>query len=196
MPSRSEEELMGSNRAHAQAGPRRAQLGATGTARSDQVLRGQHDYGLALTHHIQQFEIRVRSFQRHVMTSGTRGDDQVGGWNRNPLRTRAAGQIECGRPYLRVDREFRQDSFKVMEHCPFPASSRSVPKFQLHERAPARLSVCQRRFYTAPHVRVTAGPEHVYPGRRINQDQRLPPGDGPPGVRPAQSTRSRCRRTG
>ena len=97
------------------------------------------------------------------MTPGTRGDNQVGGRNRYPLRTRATCQIECGRPYFRINREFRQDSFKVMEHCPFTASSRSIPKFQLHEWAPARLSACQRGFYAAPRVRVTAGPQHVYP---------------------------------
>ena len=107
------------------------------------------------------------------MAVGAGRDDDVGGRNGDSVRPCPPRERMRRAPDLVVDGEFGQNAGKVLEDASLSLSARPVPEVELNQRAPARPPVREGRLDAGPNVPIAVRSEQVYPGRSIDEDQRL-----------------------
>lgn len=83
-----------------------------------------------------QVEVSVVVFQTNVVTAGAGGYGEVGRGNGDPALAARSSKVAGERPDLGVDVKAQQRIGHSADCGELPIALRSVPEFELHERAP------------------------------------------------------------
>ena len=128
------------------------------------------------------------------MAAGTRGDEHVGRRSGYAAGARSPREIVRGLPDAAVDGYVGERAGEVAQDPVFLSPAGTVPQLELNRRAPAGLPGPQRGVDAAADLRVTLRTQEVYPGRRVDENQRLNPGAVRLATPAASSDRRRCPR--
>ena len=119
----------------------------------------------------QMIEVRIGGFEIGSVPEGAGSDQDIRCRNRHSPAPRAGPQLVRHGPDLPVDRQLRHHASEFPQYLAFAGTSGAVPEFELDQRAPASLSVRQRRFNACLNIAVAIRPKHVNPGGRVDEDQ-------------------------